>query len=137
MKSPEFNSEQKKTHLHDTMIFWKQIVRMQLHKRLNARELAPRARFELATLRLTAEMIENLSALSGVACEKLGAILPSLVAPTPAPTRHLQNRGASVATMLTLLVVPFSLKLIRPAPNQHEVAVPGRFGVADHSEGIA
>ena len=113
------------------------MVRMQLHKCLNARELAPRARFELATLRLTAEMIENLSALSGVACEKLGAILPSLVAPTPAPTRHLQNRGASVATMLTLLVVPFSLKLIRPAPNQHEVAVPGRFGVADHSEGIA
>jgi hypothetical protein len=45
----------KKTRLHDTMIFWKQIVRTQLHKRLNARELAPRARFELATLRLTAE----------------------------------------------------------------------------------
>ena len=41
-----------KTRLHDTMVFWKQIVRMQLHKRLNARELAPRARFELATLRL-------------------------------------------------------------------------------------
>jgi len=37
-------------------------------------------------------MIENLSALSGVACEKLGAIFPSLVAPTLAPTRHLQNR---------------------------------------------
>ena len=55
--------------------------------------MAPRARFELATLRLTAEMIENLSALSGVACEKLGAIFRSLVAPTPAPTRHLQNRG--------------------------------------------
>ena len=68
------------------MIFWKQIVRMQLHKRLNARDLAPRARFELATLRLTAERIENLSALSGVAYEKLGAIFPSLVAPTPAPT---------------------------------------------------
>src|SRR5437016_14114926 len=31
-------------------------------------------------------MIENLSALSGVAYEKLGAIFPSLVAPTPAPT---------------------------------------------------
>ncbi len=31
------------------------MVRMQLHKGLNARELAPRARFELATLRLTAE----------------------------------------------------------------------------------
>jgi hypothetical protein len=37
------------------MIFWKLIVRMQFHKRLNARGLAPRARFELATLRLTAE----------------------------------------------------------------------------------
>ena len=63
----EFNSEQEKTRLHDTMIFWKQIVRMQLHKRLNARELAPRARFELATLRLTAETSKNLSALPGVA----------------------------------------------------------------------
>jgi len=49
------------------MIFWKQIVRIQLHKRLNARELAPRARFELATLRLTAETVRNLSAVSGVA----------------------------------------------------------------------
>ncbi len=41
--------------------------------------------FELATLRLTAEMIKNLSALSGVAYKKIGAILPSLVAPNPAP----------------------------------------------------
>ena len=48
--------------------------------------MAPRARFELPTLRLTAEMIENLSALSGVAYEKLGAIFPHLVAPNPAPT---------------------------------------------------
>jgi hypothetical protein len=39
--------------------------------------------------------------------------------------------GASVATMLTLLIAPFSLKLIRPPPNQHEVAIPGRFRVAD------
>jgi len=29
--------------------------------------MAPRARFELATLRLTAEMVENLNALFGVA----------------------------------------------------------------------
>ena len=36
--------------------------------------------------RLTAERIKNLSALSGVAYEKLGAIFPSLVAPTPVPT---------------------------------------------------
>jgi len=49
-----FNSEQEKTRLHDTMIFGKLNVRLQLHKHLNARELAPRARFELATLRLTA-----------------------------------------------------------------------------------
>jgi hypothetical protein len=40
----------------------------------------------LTTLRLTTEMIENLSALSGVAYEKSGAIFPSVVAPTPAPT---------------------------------------------------
>ena len=43
-------------------------------------------RFEKATLRLTAERVENLSALSGVAYGELGAIFPSLVAPTPAPT---------------------------------------------------
>ncbi len=48
--------------------------------------LAPRVGFEPTACRLTAEMIENLSALSGVAYEKLGAIFPSLVAPTPAPT---------------------------------------------------
>ena len=35
-----------------------------------------------------AEMIENLSALSGVVYEKLGAIFPFLVAPTPAPTQE-------------------------------------------------
>jgi len=39
-----------------------------------------------ATLRLTGECSKNLSALSGVAYEKLGAIFPSLVAPKPAPT---------------------------------------------------
>ncbi len=50
------------------------------------KELAPRGGFEPPTFRLTAEMIKNLSALSGVAYEKLGAIFPSLVAPTPAPT---------------------------------------------------
>ena len=55
-----------------------------------AGRLAPRARFELATLRLTAEMLKNLNALSGVAYEELGAIFPYLVAPTPAPTRQIQ-----------------------------------------------
>jgi hypothetical protein len=48
--------------------------------------MAPRARFELATLRLTAEEVKNLNALPGVAYEKLGAIFPSLIAPTPAST---------------------------------------------------
>ena len=47
--------------------------------------MAPRARFELATLRLTAERIKNLSAVSGVAYKEPGTILPSLVAPNPAP----------------------------------------------------
>jgi hypothetical protein len=56
--------------------------------------MAPRARFELATLRLTAEMIENLNALSGVAYAKLGAIFLHLVAPTPAPTRRIQSAKA-------------------------------------------
>ncbi len=46
----------------------------------------PQARFELATLRLTAEVIKNLSALSGVAYMHFGAILASLTAPNPAPT---------------------------------------------------
>ena len=50
------------------------------------KELAPRVGFEPTACRLTAEMIENLSALSGVAYEKLGAIFPFLVAPKPAPT---------------------------------------------------
>src|SRR5258707_1347618 len=55
-------------------------------KWLGTLRLAPRVGFEPTACRLTAEMIENLSALSGVAYEKLGAIFPSLVAPTPAPT---------------------------------------------------
>ena len=54
--------------------------------------LAPRARFELATLRLTADVIKNLSAASGVAYMKSGAILTLLAAPNPAPnsSRHLK-----------------------------------------------
>jgi len=52
------------------------------HKRM-----APRARFELAIRRgeLTAESSKNLSAVSGVAKKKSGAVLPTLVAPNPAP----------------------------------------------------
>src|SRR5216684_6639676 len=63
------------------MIFWKQIVRMQVHKRLNSKNLAPRARFELATLRLTAEQPTS-SELAGVgpnrrksaSCDETGRI---------------------------------------------------------------
>jgi len=73
------------------MIFWKLVVRMQLHKRLNARGLAPRARFELATLRLTAERDKNLSAASGVAYIRRGAILTFLAAPNPAP-KSIRNQ---------------------------------------------
>jgi len=54
--------------------------------------LAPRARFELATLRLTAEDAKNLSALSGVAYKKVGAILTFLVAPNPAPNFFNPNQ---------------------------------------------
>ena len=62
---------------------------------LGQRGLAPRAGFEPAACRLTAEMIENLTALSGVAYEKLGAIFPSLVAPTPAPTPAADEKALS------------------------------------------
>ncbi len=53
---------------------------------LRNKGLAPRVGFEPTASRLTAERIENLSALFGVAYEKSGAIFPSLAAPTPAPT---------------------------------------------------
>jgi hypothetical protein len=51
------------------------------------------------TLRLTAEMIENLTALSGVAYEKLGAIFLFLIASKPAPKigywdLDVKNRGS-------------------------------------------
>jgi hypothetical protein len=103
--------------------------------------MAPRARFELATLRLTAERIKNLSALSGVAYEKLGAIFPFLVAPNPAPTvmtsksvgtrsqsgkffeglidRHFPQRGwpgYSVGTELVLVC--------RPSARNTEILIP-------------
>jgi len=53
----------------------------QIRKTLRERELAPRARFELATLRLTAEAEKNLSPLSGVAYDKSRAIFPRSVDP--------------------------------------------------------
>jgi hypothetical protein len=50
-------------------------------------------RFErLTTVLFTAEMIENQSALSGVAYEQLGAMFPSLVAPTPMTSTQRQRR---------------------------------------------
>jgi hypothetical protein len=63
--------------------------------RLACPEPAVAGRRELATLRLTAEMIENLSALSGVAYTKFGAILASVAAPNSAP------RLASGETLLS------------------------------------
>jgi hypothetical protein len=63
--------------------------------------MAPRARFELATLRLTAEEIKNLSAASGVAYTKFGAILTSLAAPNPAPKKHSQQYKADAAPDFT------------------------------------
>jgi len=61
---------------------------MEFQKCLSAKDLAPRARFELATLRLTAEVVKNLSAVSGVAYRKFGAILIFLTAPNPAPKNY-------------------------------------------------
>ena len=47
----------------------------------------------LQSIRLTAEPGKNLSALSGVAYNQLGAILPTLVAPNPAPKKVFANRS--------------------------------------------
>jgi hypothetical protein len=54
-------------------------------------ELAPRARFELATLRLTAEMVKTQNAPFGVAYRKMGTILPSSVAPNAAPKTNFRG----------------------------------------------
>jgi len=60
--------------------------------------MAPRARFELATLRLTAKARKNLSAVSGVAYEESGAIFSTLAEPNVAPkTQQTQmNPGMDV-----------------------------------------
>ena len=50
-------------------------------------EVAPKP----ATVRLTAEDVKNLSAASGVAYMRLGAIFTSLAAPNPASTRYSQS----------------------------------------------
>lgn len=54
-------------------------------------DFAPRARYDLATVRLAAEVFNNLSAESGVAYMSLGAILTSLVVFNPPPMRYLQT----------------------------------------------
>ena len=57
--------------------------------------------FELATLRLTGERSQNLSAASGVASEKFGAIFPSLVAPKQAPKKiAVYNKFESPRVMI-------------------------------------
>ena len=56
------------------------------HNRMLSRilgELIQNRLERLTTVLFTPEMIENQSALSGVAFEQLGAMFPSLVAPTP------------------------------------------------------
>src|ERR1700747_1039724 len=53
-----------------------------------------RGGFEPPTFRLTADRAANLNALSGVSYKKRGAIFPSLVAPTPAPTRQVRRAYA-------------------------------------------
>ena len=53
--------------------------------------MAPRARFELATLRLTAEGMQNLNALVGVAYITPGAILTFLTAPNPAGSPLIES----------------------------------------------
>jgi hypothetical protein len=52
---------------------------------LSRKKLAPRVGFEPTACRLTAEEVKNLSAASGVAYIRLGAILTFLTAPNSAP----------------------------------------------------
>ncbi len=56
-----------------------------VHRLVRNKSTAPPRPRMTSTLRLTAEVVENLSAASGVAYIRLGAILLSLVAPNPAP----------------------------------------------------
>jgi hypothetical protein len=48
-------------------------------------------RVTVASIRLTAEVVKNLSAASGVAYIRLGAILTILAAPNPAPKKCSQS----------------------------------------------
>jgi hypothetical protein len=75
--------------------------------------LAPRVGFEPTACRLTAERIENLSALSGVAYEKLGAIFPFLVAPTPVPTPAAERNTPSAMGNSSLLARELASAMLR------------------------
>jgi len=72
---------------------------------IEKKRLAPRARFELATLRLTAEVEKNLSALSGVAYKTFGVIFPFLVAPNPAPKsgQHTKDRVRTLRVLSAII----------------------------------
>jgi hypothetical protein len=59
----------------------REIARRTFCIRLSEKEIWLPARFEPATLRLTAEDVKSLHAASDVAYKKFGAILPRLVAP--------------------------------------------------------
>ena len=62
-----------------------------IFQRAKLRRTASRARFELATLRLMADLVKNLSALSRVPYKKPGAILTSSAAPCRTPKPYLRN----------------------------------------------
>jgi hypothetical protein len=76
-------------------------------------ELAPRARLELATLRLTAVAVKNLSAASVVAYRELGAILASFAAPNPAPKFAQQV----LFTYITNYVIITLTRIVKIATN--------------------
>ena len=63
--------------------------------------MAPRARFELATLRLTADEVKNPSALSArVAYRETAIIFPFFAEPNPAPKEHSQTGHAAPGCLL-------------------------------------
>jgi hypothetical protein len=77
--------------------------------------LAPRVGFEPTACRLTAEVVKNLSALSGVAYEKLGAIRTSLAAPNlaPKPRTHVEEIPAARRVhVFKLKICPSSARLL-------------------------
>jgi len=86
--------------------------------------MAPRARFELATLRLTAEVAKNLSAASGVAYIRLGAILTLIAAPNAAPTLVTGENSAFAAN---------SKPELAAHSGEHMLGIPVKLNA--HSEG--